>query len=197
MVLESEKENSKTNQESSIFSFIKKIFKKFEVEIYSHEKEPTIEDYIEKRYKKQLQYYEKHASDNRVRFYISQIVIIIVSALIPIINTIPSEKADINAIKMASSIFGFIIIVATGFLQLTKSQENWISYRSTAELLQSEYHLFKMKSGDYSDEKIGNDNRKREQLFVNRIETIISEEGKKFLSSHEKFEVDVKPKDKL
>jgi hypothetical protein len=197
MVLELEKENSKTNQESSIFSFIKKIFKKSEVEIYSHEKEPTIEDYIEKRYKKQLQYYEKHASDNRVRFYISQIVIIVVSALIPIINTIPSDKADINAIKMASSIFGFIIIVATGFLQLTKSQENWISYRSTAELLQSEYHLFKMKSGDYSAEKIGNDNRKREQLFVNRIETIISEEGKKFLSSHEKFEVDVKPKDKL
>jgi hypothetical protein len=46
---------------------------------------------------------------------------------------------------MASSIFGFIIIIATGFLQLTKSQENWISYRSTAELLKSEYNLFKMK----------------------------------------------------
>ena len=34
------------------------------------------------------------------------------------------------------------------------------------------------------------------KIFVNRIETIIAEEGKKFLSSHEKFEVDVKPKDK-
>jgi hypothetical protein len=97
---------------------------------------------------------------------------------------------------MASSIFGFIIIVATGFLQLTKSQENWISYRSTAELLKTEYNLFKMKSSDYTDEKIGNDNRKREQLFVNRIETIISEEGKKFLSSHEKFDVEIKSKDK-
>ena len=37
--------------------------------------------------------------------------------------------------------------------------------------------------------------QKRTQLFVNRIETIISQEGKKFLSSHEKFEVDVKPKE--
>ncbi len=161
-------------------------------------KNPTIEDYIKKRYKKQLQYYENNASNNRVRFYISQIVIIIVSALIPIINTIPTDNGNdnINAIKMASSIFGFIIIVATGFLQLTKSQENWISYRSTAELLKSEYNLFKMKSGDYSNEKMGNDKIKREQLFVNRIETIIAEEGKKFISSHEKFEVDVKPKDK-
>jgi Protein of unknown function (DUF4231) len=94
---------------------------------------------------------------------------------------------------MISSVFGFIIIIATGFVQLTKSQENWISYRSTAELLKSEYNLFKMKSGDYSNEKIvGNDITKREQLFVNRIKTIISEEGKKFLSAHEKFEVDVK-----
>ena len=193
--MESEKQ-SNNSKDHPFFNLFKKLLKIQEVEIYNHDKEPTIEDYIEKRYRPQLQYYEKHASDNRVRFYISQIVIIVVSALIPIINTIPSDNADINAIKMASSIFGFIIIVATGFLQLTKSQENWISYRSTAELLQSEYHLFKMKSGDYSDEKIGNDNRKREQLFVNRIETIISEEGKKFLSSHEKFEIDVKPKDK-
>lgn len=42
---------------------------------------------------------------------------------------------------------------------------------------------------------MGNDDRKREQIFVNRIETIISEKGKKFLSSHKKFEVDVKSKD--
>jgi hypothetical protein len=196
--LKNENNNSKDNFGNSFFSFIKKLFKNSEdVEIYSHEKEPTIEDYIEKRYKPQLQYYENHASNNRVRFYISQIIIIVVSALIPIINTIPSDIENIDTIKMASSLFGFIIIIATGFVQLTKSQENWISYRSTAELLKSEYHLFKMKSGDYSNEKMGNDNKKREQLFVNRIETIISEEGKKFLSAHEKFEIDVKPKDKV
>lgn len=195
--MESEQEsNNNSSKDNSFFNFFKKFTKIEDLGIYSHDKEPTIEDYIEKRYKPQLQYYEKHSSDNRVRFYISQIVIIVVSALIPIINIIPTDNNEnINAIKMASSIFGFIIIVATGFLQLTKSQENWISYRSTAELLKTEYNLFKMKSGDYSEEKIGNDNRKREQLFVNRIETIISEEGKKFLSSHEKFEVNVKPKD--
>ena len=66
---------------------------------------------------------------------------------------------------MALSIFGFIIIIATGFLQLTKSQENWISYRSTAELLKSEYNLFKMKSGDYSDEKMGNDDKKKRTII--------------------------------
>jgi hypothetical protein len=43
---------------------------------------------------------------------------------------------------------------------------------------------------------VGNNQTKREQLFVNRIETIIAKEGKKFLSSHEKFDVDIKSKDK-
>ena len=156
--MEAEKENT-INKNNSFLNFLK-IGKAEDIEIYSHDKEPTIEDYIEKRYKPQLRYYEKHSSDNRVRFYISQIVIIAVSALIPIINTIPSESTNIDSIKMASSIFGFIIIVATGFLQLTKSQENWIAYRSTAELLKTEYNLFKMKAGDYSDEKMGNDIQK-------------------------------------
>jgi hypothetical protein len=66
-----------------------------------------------------------------------------------------------------------------------------------SRIVKSEYNLLKMKSGDYSNEKmVGNNQTKREQLFVNRIETIIAKEGKKFLSSHEKFDVDIKSKDK-
>lgn len=129
---------------------------------------------------KQLQFYEKHASKNRERFYISQIVIIVLSALILIINIIPTDNANIG-IKIVSSIFGFIILIATVLVHLTKSQENWLSYRHIAELLKSEYNLFKMNSLDYSDERNENDQRKREQLFVNRIETIIAEEGKKVI----------------
>ena len=67
---------------------------------------------------------------------------------------------------MASSVFGFIIIIATGFVQLTKSQENWISYRSTAELLKSEYNLFKMKSGGYSNEKIAENDITKKRTII-------------------------------
>ena len=119
--MESEQESNNSNKGNSFFNFFKKIGKAEDVEIYSHDKEPTIEDYIEKRYKPQQQYYEKHSYDNRVRFYISQIVIIIVSALIPIINIIPTDNNEnINAIKMASSIFGFIIIIVTGFFAVNQ-----------------------------------------------------------------------------
>ena len=67
-----------------------------------------------------------------------------------------------------------------------------ISFNS--KIVENRVSSFQKESGDYSNEEIGNDQTKREQLFVNRRETIISEEGKKFLSSHEKFEVDVKSK---
>ena len=89
--MESEQE-SNNNKDISFFNFFKKLRKIEDLGIYSHDKEPTIEDYIEKRYKPQLQYYEKHSSNNRIRFYISQIVIIVESALIPIINIIPTDN---------------------------------------------------------------------------------------------------------
>jgi hypothetical protein len=45
--LETKKEKGKTYIDNSFFSFIRKLFKNSEeVEIYNHEKDPTIEEYI-------------------------------------------------------------------------------------------------------------------------------------------------------
>ena len=52
----------------NFFGFIKNILKYEESEIYDKQKEPTVEDYIEKRYKKQLDWYEKHAIQSRVTY---------------------------------------------------------------------------------------------------------------------------------
>jgi len=57
-------------------------------------------------------------------------------------------------IKVLSAIFGGMIIVATGVLQLTKAYENWINYRSTAEQLKQEYHLFALEQNNILDKKI-------------------------------------------
>ena len=95
--------------------------------------------------------------------------------------------------KIVSSILGSFIVIFTGILQITKSNENWISYRSTAELMKSEYQRFKMGVGDYSQEKIS-DKENRSLLFIERMETIISEEGKKFMNTHEKSDFKTKTK---
>ena len=66
---------------------------------------------------------------------------------------------------MASSIFGFIIIIATGFVQLTNitiKLDSIFIYNRTIKIWISS---FKMKAGDNSDEKSENNLTKREQYF--------------------------------
>lgn len=179
----------------SLFGFIKNILNYEEPHTYDNQKEPTVGDYIEKRYKKQLDWYEKHAVQSRVTYYTLQILIVLAGALIPIINVFPSSNHDDNTytIKIISSILGSFIVIFTGVLQITKSNENWISYRSTAELMKSEYQRFKMEVGDYSEEKLS-DKENRSLLFIERMETIIAEEGKKFMNTHEKSDFKTKTK---
>jgi hypothetical protein len=162
-------------------------------EIYDNQKEPTVDDYIDKRYKKQLDWYEEHATKSRVTYYISQFLIVLAGALVPIINVFPSESNNINTIKIFSSILGSVIVIITGIIQITKSYENWISYRSTAELMKSEYQRFKLGVGDYSEEKITN-KANRSLLFIERMETIIAQEGKKFMNTHENSDFKTKTK---
>lgn len=172
-----------------MIQFIKNIFKRFfyyeKPETYDSQDQPTIEDYIERRYKKQLEWYEKHARNSRIIFYSFQFLIILASSLIPVINVIPSnltETEGMASVRLFSSMLGASVVVITGILQITKAQENWVSYRSAAELIKSEYQKFKLLVGDYSGENYPSESE-RIQLFVNRMETIFSEGGKRFLEN--------------
>jgi Protein of unknown function (DUF4231) len=80
-------------------------------------------------------------------------------------------------VRLVSSILGSMIVGATGILQLTKAQECWIVYRSTAETLKKEYNLYMLKAGDYSDSNLVDE--KRDMLFIERSESIMAMEGTK------------------
>lgn len=193
----------------NFFVYIKNKVFGYEIpEVYEPNTKPGISQYIEKRYKNQLIWYEKHATNSRIIYYTCQFLIILFSSLIPIINVVPfddSNSTDVasnstNVVsnttnvanttfsdtRMASAILGGLVIITIGVLQLTRARENWISYRSTAEVMKSEYHRFNMEAGEYSTDNTNE--KKRIQLFTNRMETIISEEGKKFLESHKNTE---------
>ena len=177
----------------NFFGFIKNLLKYQKPQIYDNQKETTVEDYIKQRYNDQLDWYEEHATKSRVTYYILQFLIVLAGALIPLINVFPSDNNNLYTIKIISSILGSFIVIFTGVLQITKSNENWISYRSTAELMKSEYQRFKMGVGDYSEEKVS-DKENRSLLFIERMETIIAEEGKKFINTHEKSDFKTKTK---
>jgi hypothetical protein len=74
---------------------------------------------------------------------------------------------------IVSSIAAALILGFTAFLQLTKSQENWLLYSTISEKLEREYNLFKFKGSPYSlsANKEPNDVNKINRLFVEIVET--------------------------
>jgi hypothetical protein len=145
---------------------------------------PTISDYLERRFKPQLEWYEKKAKDNMLRFRVLRISIIVLSLLISVINAtgLASNSNDTaRGTQLFTAIISASILGFTSFLQLTKSQEDWILFRSTAERLKSEYQLFMHNTRPYSD---SNDETSKTRLFIERIETMYLTEGSEFTSRH-------------
>jgi hypothetical protein len=148
---------------------------------FINDKHPSVKNYIDNRFKDQLKWYEDHAKSSMIKYYACQVVIVFFGVIIPIVNVL-APTTDNYLIRLLSSFFGGTIIIATGLLQLTKAYENWINYRSTAEQLKQEYQLFALKAEDYSDE---NTQDSKDRLFVEKVESLIRLEGKKYLSTHQ------------
>lgn len=68
---------------------------------------------------------------------------------------------------------GAIIAIVSGVIGLYKFQENWLEYRTVSESLKHEKYLFLTRSEPYHEAVPFN-------LFVNRVENIISEGNSKW-----------------
>jgi len=135
-------------------------------------------DYKETRLEKQIEWHSKKSRQNKHRFGLFQIIILVASAIIPIVNV--ASIGDIQT-RIISSIIGGIIVVITGLTQLEKYQENWILYRTSAELLKKEKYFFENNVGEYSSLIDVEKNR----LLVERIESIVSAETSKYFTIHQ------------
>ncbi len=155
-------------------------------------KPPEISDYIENRFLPIFRQYKNNARINTRRLRLWRVSIIVLTLFMIIFNVIvisgtsnsPSNKSSsIIAIGIVSSIAAALILGFTAFLQLTKSQENWLLYSTISEKLEREYNLFKFKGGPYSlsanNEKEGEsaDVNKINKLFVESVENIILTQG--------------------
>jgi len=166
----------------------------FEKELYSN-MSAEIKDYIDKRFVPQVNWYENSAKKNMIRFYVLQGIIITFGAFIPIISLYNSPGLDVNALsfsinaRLISSALAAMIVIASSFVQLTKSQHNWILFRETVENLKGEYHLFCNNAGDYSDPNLNEQQQKntklseqqqKNKLFIDRAEAHMKQEGSKY-----------------
>ena len=135
-------------------------------------------DYRIARLEDQIKWHSKKARHNKKRFRMYEIITIFASAIIPIVNVL--NFADLQT-RVVSSVLGVIVAIVAGLTQLEKYQENWITYRTTSELLKKEKFYYENQVGEYSEP----DELKRKKLLVERVESIVSSETSKYFSLHQ------------
>lgn len=132
------------------------------------------ESYLAGRYHDQIKWYSQKSSVNQKRYKIVNIYVITISALVPIL--ISTLDVSQNLVKFAIAIISGTVAIVTGINNLFKFQENWTSYRTTAETLKKEKSFYQANAGEYGRTK------NKENLFIERVESIISRENTLWLN---------------
>jgi len=135
------------------------------------------EEYVENRYKDQMNYYSKSASKNQKRYKQYQWVLIILSAMTPVLAALNGKTFRMGAgsftmdLQMLVVICAAIVAILTTGLKTFNYQELWVTYRATYEKLKPEIYYYEFNIGPYSATGID-----KESLFVTRIEAMLDAE---------------------
>jgi hypothetical protein len=124
------------------------------------------------RLENQIRWYADSSEANQRRFKIFKAAQLLCAAAIPVVATL-----DMHAAVPAA--LGALVVVLEGFQQLNQYQQNWSSFRSTAEALKHEKFLYLANAGPYAN------TRRDVALLADRIEGLISQEHAKWVSARE------------
>lgn len=143
-----------------------------------------IEDYIKNRVDDQIEWYDKKSGKAQNWYKLIQIIEIISAATIPVL--VPYILPG-NMPSLLVAALGALITVLETLCRLFKFHENWIQYRTTAELLKYHKFLFQTQSAPYNTKE-----ESVENVFVRNIESIISSENNtwKALQTNSKQDAD-------
>jgi len=129
----------------------------------------TFSEYLSTRYDKELNWYDTKSIRNKSLYYIFQMSLIILSATTPLLA--------LSELKWPTTVTASVVAILAGMIKFLNLQENWFNYRSICETLRKEKHLYDAEVGDYSNTK------DKQQLFVERVENLISREHTLWQSS--------------
>jgi Protein of unknown function (DUF4231) len=124
------------------------------------------------RLEDQIAWYGDKSDFNHRRFKVIKGTQLLAAAAIPVIATLDFHAAILAAL-------GALVVVLEGFQQLNQYQQNWSTFRSTAEALKHEKFLYLASGGPYRHA------RKDIPLLADRIEGLISQEHAKWVSARE------------
>jgi hypothetical protein len=127
----------------------------------------TEQEYIKTRIDDQITWYSDKASTNKLYNHWTKGLIIVFSAIIPLIAGLEFYLTVKNIIL---GILGSLIAILSGLSGLLKFQEKWSEYRTTSETIKHEKILFQTKTGPYCEEV------EPFKILVTRTENLVSKE---------------------
>lgn len=130
-----------------------------------------------KRLDDQIDWYDKKSAYNQSRYKAIKIIELIAAALIPLLS---GFSTMVPYFAIITGILGALIVVLESLQGLYQLQSNWISYRTSCEGLKHEKYLWLAKAGPYADTK------DPDGLLADRIESLISVEHAKWISTQER-----------
>jgi hypothetical protein len=131
------------------------------------EANPTLD-----RIENEIKWYSQKSQSNQYWFKHLKIIEIVCAAFIPF-------SAGYSLSNYITGGLGAAIVVLEGIQGVYQFQQNWASYRSTAEALKHEKYLWIAKAGPYSN--VENPN----PLLAERAESLISREHAKWVAGRE------------
>jgi hypothetical protein len=120
----------------------------------------------------QIKWYSQKSAWNQDCFKKLKVAEIIAAALVPF-------AAGIGAPAVVTGLLGVIVVALEGVQNIYQFQNNWITYRSTAEALKHEKYLWYAQAGPYLN------SQNPEALLAERIESLISTENAKWVTESE------------
>lgn len=126
--------------------------------------------YAWERLEDQLGWYDRRAKHHKDWFLGLKVVQIVLAAAIPV-------AAGSGASAWVTGSLGALIVVLEGLQQLFQFQQNWIAYRTTAEALKHEKHLYLARAGPYAD------GSREDALLAERVEGLVSQETSAWAST--------------
>jgi hypothetical protein len=111
----------------------------------------------------QLDWYERKSGENKAWFLRLKVLQIVLAAAVPV-------AAGGDASAWVTGSLGASIVVLEGIQQLFQFQQNWASYRTTAESLKHEKYLFLSRAVPFSDVA------DPDALLAERVEGLVSQE---------------------
>jgi hypothetical protein len=135
------------------------------------------DDAIWGRLEDQIAWYDTNSSRNQRDFKRLKYVEILAAGAIPILT-------GFAATRIVAAVMGGLVLVIEAILHLNQYQQNWLTYRSTAEALKHEKFLFLARAGHYAG---ASDPR---SLIAERVEALVSQEHSKWVSARQEVDAE-------